>query len=72
MKERKSITIKVNPAVCLLFSQVIINNMEGLLKNMNEQIGLTGVGEEEIKNIVQELQEKSLVFFNKQNKKPER
>lgn len=57
--ERQDVVINVSPAICLVFAQIISNNIDGLLQNMNELIGLTESGSDEIKNIVQELHTKS-------------
>lgn len=63
--ERQDVVINVSPAVCLVFAQIISNNIDGLLQNMNELIGLTESGSDEIKNIVQELHTKSsAICFN--------
>lgn len=65
---RQDVVINVSPAICLLFAQIISNNIEGLLQNMNEVISLTEIGAEEIKNIVQELHSKSSeICFNEES-----
>ncbi len=66
--ERQNVTINVSPAICLAFAQIVSNNIDGLLQNMNELIGLTETGAEEIKNIVQELHTKSsAICFNEES-----
>jgi hypothetical protein len=57
--ERQDVVINVSPAVCLVFAKIISNNIDGLLQNMIELIGLTESGSDEIINIVQELHTKS-------------
>lgn len=67
--ERQNVTINVSPAICLVFAQIISNNIKGLLQNMNELIGLTETGVEEIKNIVsRNLHTKSsAICFNEES-----
>lgn len=57
--ERQDVVINVSPAICLVFAQIISNNIDGLLQNMNELIGLNESGSDEIINIIQELHTKS-------------
>ena len=57
--EKQNLTINVSPISLLLLMQTIVNNEEGLLKNLEETIGLTQKGQEEVKEAIRELYELS-------------
>ncbi len=57
--EKQNLTISVSPISLLLLMQTIVNNEEGLLKNLEETIGLTQKGQEEVKKTIRELYELS-------------
>jgi hypothetical protein len=57
--EKQNLTINVSPISLLLLMQTIVNNEEGLLKNLEETIGLLPKGQEEVKEAIRELYEVS-------------
>ena len=57
--EKQNLTINVSPIALLLLMQTIVNNEEGLLKNLEETIGLLPKGQEEVKEAIRELYEVS-------------
>ena len=57
--EKQNLTINVSPISLLILMQTIVNNEEGLLKNLEETIGLLPKGQEEIKEAIRELYEVS-------------
>ena len=57
--EKQNLTINVSPVSLLLLMQTIINNEEGLLKNLEGTIGLLPKGQEEVKEAIRELYELS-------------
>ena len=57
--EKQNLTINVSPISLLLLMQTIVNNEEGLLKNLEETICLTQRGQEEVKEAIRELYELS-------------
>jgi len=57
--EKQNLTINVSPFSLLLLMQTIVNNEEGLLKNLEETIGLLPKGQEEVKEAIRELYEVS-------------
>ena len=57
--EKQNLTINVSPISLLILMQTIVNNEEGLLKNLEETIGLTPKGQEEVKEAIRELYELS-------------
>ena len=57
--EKQNLTINVSPISILLLMQTIVNNEEGLLKNLEETIGLLPKGQEEVKEAIRELYEVS-------------
>ena len=57
--KKQNLTINVSPISLLLLMQTIVNNEEGLLKNLEETIGLTPKGQEEVKETIRELYELS-------------
>ena len=58
--EKQNLTINVSPISLLLLMQTIVNNEEGLLKNLEKTIGLTPKGQEEVKEAIRELYELSI------------
>ena len=57
--EKQNLTINVSPFSLFLLMQTIVNNEEGLLENLEETIGLTPRGQEEVKEAIRELYELS-------------
>ena len=57
--EKQNLTINVSPISLLLLMQTIVNNEEGLLKNLEDTIGLLPKGQEEVKEAIRELYEVS-------------
>ena len=57
--EKQNLTINVSPISLLLLMQTIVNNEVGLLKNLEETIGLLRKGQEEVKEAIRELYEVS-------------
>ena len=57
--EKQNLTINVSPISLLLLMQTIVNNEEGLLKNLEETIDLLPKGQEEVKEAIRELYEVS-------------
>jgi len=64
--EKQNFTINVSPISLLLLMQTIVNNEEGILKNLEETIGLLTKGQEEVKETIRELYElskRSMVLY---------
>jgi len=57
--EKQNLTINVSPISLFLLMQTIVNNEEGLLKNLEKTIGLLPKGQEEVKETIRELYELS-------------
>jgi len=57
--EKQNLTINVSPISLFLLMQTIVNNEEGLLKNLEETIRLLPKGQEEVKETIRELYELS-------------
>ena len=57
--KKQNLTINVRPIYLFLLMQTIVNNEEGLLKNLEETIGLLPKGQEEVNEVIRELYELS-------------
>lgn len=62
--EKKELTINVCPVMLFLLAQTIQNNQEGLLQNLEKNLGLTASGQEDIKAVITELSEVSKKYIS--------
>ena len=62
--EKKELTINVCPVMLFLLARTIQNNQEGLLQNLEKNLGLTASGQEDIKAVITELSEVSKKYIS--------
>ena len=55
--EKRDLTIHVDPIMLMILIQSIKNNQDGLLKNIQDTLGITLAGLEMLKEVITELDE---------------